>query len=53
MPKFCDPKGAVLRDDFGDAKRVRLSPTSDKEPKAALKPPFWAGSKPNALAIQN
>ena len=25
----------------------------DKEPKDALKPPFWAGSGLNTLAIQN
>ncbi len=43
--KFSDLKGAVLRVDFGDAKLIRLSPMSDKEPKDALKPALlgWFG----------
>ena len=37
---------------FGDAKPIKLSLMSDKEPKDALKPPFEAGSGLNALALR-
>ena len=48
--KFCDLKCAVFCVDFGEAKRIRLSPMRDNEPKDAEKPPFKAGSGLNALA---
>ncbi len=49
--KFCDLKGADLRANFGEAKRIRLAPMRDNEPKGALKQPFKAGSSLIALAI--
>ena len=49
LTKFCDLKGAVFCMDFGEAKRIRLTPIRDNEPKDTQKPPFKAGSGLNAL----
>ncbi len=37
--------------DFGEAKRIRLSPMRDNEPKTTKNQPFKAGSSLNALAM--